>query len=308
MTTAMENSGALVRSKRNRLDRPIIVIGCNRSGTTLLFNNLSWHPDTWSLYIESQDQFYRYYPIDPEAGDRIDPPYDPAVLESLRQDFYQASHNKEYFKDLPVLRHIHRKILQRPLGRMYRPGSIRLVEKTPANCFRIPLLRALFPDARFLLLVRRGEDVVSSLMEGWKNWSKTGAEGWHYTKWHYLVPPGWQKMQSSRLEEICAFQWVEALRTAWSDLKTHAPDSFLLLRHEDVMADPENQYREILRFCELDESRFFSRQISRIGNRVFTTGGSQPRREKWRELHGAEITSVLPLIEPVNRLFYPASA
>ena len=51
-----------------RLEQPIIVLGCNRSGTTLLFNNLSAHPDTWSLYIESQDIFYRHHPIHPELG------------------------------------------------------------------------------------------------------------------------------------------------------------------------------------------------------------------------------------------------
>jgi predicted secreted protein len=44
------------------LTQPIIIIGCNRSGTTLLFRNLSSHPDIWSLYIESQDIFYKYYP------------------------------------------------------------------------------------------------------------------------------------------------------------------------------------------------------------------------------------------------------
>jgi hypothetical protein len=308
MTAGTELSAAQTPSAERRLEKPVIVIGCNRSGTTLLFNNLSWHPDTWSLYVESQAEFYRYYPIHPELGDRIDPPFDPAILENLRHDFYQASHNKEFFKDRPVLRHIHRKILQRPLGRMYRPKSIRLVEKTPANCFRIPLLRALFPGARFLFLVRRGEDVVSSLMEGWKNWSGTGTGEWRFTRWHYLVPPGWQSMKGARLEEICAFQWAQALSVAWKDLNAGGHKDFLLLRHEEVMANPQQQYRDILRFCELRESDFFAELLRRIETRVYTTGGSKPRREKWRELHGSEITSVLPQIESVNRLFYPAPA
>jgi len=40
------------------LDAPIITIGCNRSGTTLLFNNLAAHPVAWSLPIESQEIFH----------------------------------------------------------------------------------------------------------------------------------------------------------------------------------------------------------------------------------------------------------
>jgi hypothetical protein len=37
---------------------------------------------------------------------------------------------------------------------------------------------------------------------------------------------------------------------------------------------------------------------------VFTTGGSAPRREKWRDLHGAEIESVRHLLQPINALIY----
>jgi len=30
-------------------------------------------------------------------------------------------------------------------------------------------------------------------MEGWKLWNRVPEEGrWQFTKWHYLVPPGWQ--------------------------------------------------------------------------------------------------------------------
>lgn len=53
------------------LDRPIFIIGCNRSGTTILFRNLSSHPKLWSLYVESQMIFYRHFPIDDEFGDRV---------------------------------------------------------------------------------------------------------------------------------------------------------------------------------------------------------------------------------------------
>lgn len=35
-----------------------------------------------------------------------------------------------------------------------RPARLRLLEKTPKNALRIPFLRALYPDARFLFLYR----------------------------------------------------------------------------------------------------------------------------------------------------------
>ncbi|MBK7216095.1 MAG: sulfotransferase [Candidatus Promineofilum sp.] len=53
--------------------------------------------------------------------------------------------------------------------RLAPPGhSIRLLEKTPENCLRLPFLQALFPDARVLFLVRDGRANVHSLLEGWR--------------------------------------------------------------------------------------------------------------------------------------------
>jgi len=291
---------------RQLIDRPIIVLGCNRSGTTLLFNNLSWHPGTWSLYIESQDVFYRHHPIDPEQGDRLVQPPGEEIARAIRLEFYRRAHNKEAFKDSALLRCVPRKVLQRPLNVLYKRPPLRLVEKTPANALRVPFLKALFPDARFVFLVRRGEAVVSSLMEGWKNWSRprTGDGPWHYSRWHYLLPPGWQDWKDRALQEICAFQWVEATRTAWDDLNRCCAGQFMMVHHEDVIAHPRTMYRKILEFCDLPPSAYFRRQIGNIGSRVYTTGGSAPQRDKWRKLHQAEIESVQHMLKPLNEQFY----
>ena len=79
-----------------RIEKPIIVLGCNRSGTTLLFRNLSSHPALWSLYDESQPLFYRYFPQDEEEGDAVRRAAS-VEAEPLRADLYAAVHNKEYF-------------------------------------------------------------------------------------------------------------------------------------------------------------------------------------------------------------------
>jgi hypothetical protein len=300
---AQSNADQLAPDRRFR--EPVFIIGCNRSGTTLLFNNLSSHPDTWSLYIESQQQFHRHYPVHPELGERVSQAATPEVAEALRTALYRQSHNKEVFKAKPILQLVPRKLVQRPLGVLLKPRQIRLVEKTPANSLRIPLLFSLFPDARFIFLIRRGEDVVSSLMEGWKNWSRarTGP-AWHYTKWHYLVPDGWQAYTNKPLHEICAFQWLRANLQAWEDLQQLPSGQVLQLRHEDLMSRPAEEYRRILEFCRLDQSDCFDQIITQIRARVFTTGGSQPRPEKWRDMHEREIIDIRPTLEPVNQLFY----
>lgn len=287
------------------IDRPILVIGCNRSGTTLAFRNLSEHPRTWSLYEESQHIFYRHFPMDPDIGDRILVSPTRTVVDTIHRSFFREAHNKEIFCDHRVLRKIPRKVLQRPLNRLYKHAPLRLVEKTPANSLRIPFLAQLFPDARFLYVIRRAEDVVSSLMEGWKKWSGTGTGTWRYDNWHYLAPPGWREWTKRSLQEICAFQWVEANRTAWKDLKEHCADRFLLLRHEDAVANPRETYAHVLEFCELAPSPFLDSLLTTLNRRVFTHGGSAPRSGKWHDLHGREVESVRYMFQALMDEFYP---
>lgn len=290
------------------IDRPIFVIGCNRSGTTLLFNNLAAHPLTWSLYEEGQHIFYRHFPVHPETGDRLSNPPPPEVAEAIHTQFYEEVHNKEVFKDRALLKLIPRKALQRGINRLYKRPPLRIVEKTPANSLRVPFLKAVFPDARFLFLVRRAEDVISSLMEGWKNWSGTGSAQWKYGRWHYLVPPGWQEWTGRTLHEICAFQWVEATRMAWEDLEQHCPGQYLLVRHEDALAHPFETYRAVLRFCDLPLSRYLSRLLTSQNRRVYTHGGSAPRPDKWKQLHGKEVEAVRPMFQELMQQLYPENA
>jgi hypothetical protein len=290
---------------RPLLDRPIIVIGCSRGGTTLMYRNLAEHPSTWSLYEESYQIIYQHHPLDDEAGDRLDQPPTPEVAEAITRALYDQAHNRDLLQDTPVLRRIPRRLIKSPLNRLYKRPPIRFVEKTPANALRVPFLAAMFPDARFVFVVRRAEAVISSLMEGWKRWSGTGHGEWSYGKWHYLAPPGWREWTDRPLEEICAFQWLEAMRTARDDLQRHCPDRFLMVRHEDALARPREVYGRIVGFCDLPASTHFDRLLSAQERRHFTYGGSAPRPEKWRDLHGAEVERVRPMVRELMAELYP---
>jgi hypothetical protein len=293
---------------RALFDRPIIVIGCSRGGTTILYRNLAEHPATWSLYEESWQIIYDHHPLDPELGDRLEGPPTPEVADAIARAMYDEAHNREVFQDTPLLRAIPSRLIKSPLNRFYKRPPLRFVEKTPANALRIPFLAAMFPDARFVFLVRRAEDVISSLMEGWKRWSGTGNGAWSYGKWHYLAPPGWQEWTDRPLEEICAFQWLEATRTAWQDLQEHCADRFLTVRHEEAVARPHQAYGRILEFCELPPSPHLDRLLAEQESRHFTYGGSAPRPEKWKTLHAAEVERVRPMVRDLMAELYPDAA
>lgn len=53
-------------------------------------------------------------------------------------------------------------------GRFQESGASVLLEKTPANCLRLPFIREVFPEARYIHLVRDGRAVVRSAMKEWR--------------------------------------------------------------------------------------------------------------------------------------------
>lgn len=54
-----------------------------------------------------------------------------------------------------------------------RHGGRRVLEKTPANCLRVPFIMEVFPEAQFIHVVRDGRDVAISAA---KEWRGLGAE------------------------------------------------------------------------------------------------------------------------------------
>lgn len=284
------------------LHAPVFVIGCNRSGTTLLFQTVSSHPDLWSRYIENRDRFIEVFPHDGPDGDLVRR-CSAGRRRQVERFLYEGAKNRELAIGTPVLEHLPLKLFQKPLTEIFKSPPLQVVDKTPSNCFRVPMLAETFPDARFLYIVRRGEAVVSSLMEGWKHW--TGLDGpWEYRDWHYLKPPGWPEYVDRPLEDICAFQYVSANRRAIDGLRNLASERCLVVRHEDLVTSPREEYRRIRRFLNLPSSDHWRGVVAELHERVWTRGGSPPAPGKWRRLHGEQVARVRSVLEPVNAAFY----
>lgn len=64
----------------------------------------------------------------------------------------------------PVKRYIRERFAER----LEASGAKVLLEKTPANCLRLPFIREVFPEARFIYLRRDGRSVVRSAMKEWR--------------------------------------------------------------------------------------------------------------------------------------------
>lgn len=118
---------------------PLLIVGAARSGTTLVGQALlGSHPDV--SYWAEPAFVWRYgnaYKL-----------HDMLAIEDCR----------------PSVRRRIRAAFERKAGE--RPGAL-LVEKTPANSYRMPFVLATLPEARILHVVRDGRQAVRSAREEW---------------------------------------------------------------------------------------------------------------------------------------------
>jgi Sulfotransferase family len=105
-------------------------------------------------------------------------------------------------------------------------GKTRWGDKTPAYLGSIDRLAAIWPEARFVVLVRDGRDVALSIMK---------------------VPFGPNNIWAA------ARSWAHAIRLGRAAASRY-PDRVLTLRYENLVARPEEEVRQVCGFLELDYS------------------------------------------------------
>lgn len=205
-------------------DRPIFVIGCPRSGTTLLTLMLSSHS---RIAIPPETRFLlSVFRRRPQFGDlrlkenrrRLAR----AVLHKKGTKFRQMGLNDE---------RVRKEIVTGPptigsaLSVPYRlyamdRGKARWGDKRPSYFRHIAVIRALFPRAQIVHIVRDPRDCAGSLKR--MRWWRHGTVG-------------------------AAATWVHAIDQASSARRSLPADAFTELRYEDLVAQPRT---ELERLCD----------------------------------------------------------
>lgn len=119
------------------VNSPVFILGAGRSGTTLLSRIVERSPAVFNgyefRYIWNYRTPHRNLDLRPSESDKS-----PAVR-----------YIREYFSDLAQ-----------------RHGRI-IIDKTPSNAWRIPFIRTVFPDARFIHILRDGRANIVSRYREW---------------------------------------------------------------------------------------------------------------------------------------------
>lgn len=264
--------------------RPILLIGCPRSGTSILLRALLQSPELRSVQTEGHILWDTYHhPRD--RGWESDGLDAADVLAREREYIYCAI-------------------------RLVVRGR-RFVDKTPENCLRIPYLDALFPDATFVFLRRRAADNVNSLIEGWRARPRfvtyqlpeplEGLGPLSGPTWSFALVPGWRELRQAPLEEICAHQYIACNEAVLAARGHVAPTRWVELAYEDLVASPVKELRGLFERLGVEFGAEAERFAAALPRTPGPTALTPPREEKWREQNREEIERILPLVEPVER-------
>lgn len=117
---------------------PIIILGAPRSGTSFLSRIFASHPEVETLV---EPRLVWKYGNDAKS-DMLKP-------EAARQEVSDYIHS--YFADV-----------------LNRSGKVYLVEKTPSNALRVDFVRKVFPDAKFVHILRNGKNSALSIQAYWQ--------------------------------------------------------------------------------------------------------------------------------------------
>jgi hypothetical protein len=276
--------GARRGSANDRPRRPVFIVGCPRSGTTLLFELLAQHSDFRALPGEGH-VIWNAYQHPRRKSWSSDRATAADVTPSERTFVYGA------------IRHV--------------AGGYRYLDKTPKNVLKLPYLVSLFPDAQFVFIKRDGRATVNSLIEGWslrKGISYRLPEPLRLAEyqgrfWSYVLPSGWREVRRSTIAHVAAAQYVASNETAIGDIASLSGGSVIEVSYEDLVSRPIDTSARLLELLELRGSTEVLEFASHLDQHV-SGALSTPRQDKWRD-RVDQIERVLPIIGPtVKHLGY----
>lgn len=273
--------------------RPVILIGAARSGTNMLRDALLTVPGVATWPCDEINYLWRHYhaswPTD-EFGAEL---ATPRVRRFLRTRFARQARTA---------------------------GAAWLVEKTCANSLRVDFVRAVFPEAKFLWLVRDGRDVVASALKRWKAPLDVG----YIARKARFVPPGdvpyyafryikqrlyrhvsrerrlgsWgprfegidQWLATRSLAEVCAEQWRRSVLAAGRSLAHLSANQVCHLRYETFVEQPAIELARTWEFLGISPT---SSHLEQAASQI-----SRQSVGKWRrESTAAQVQAVEPMIE-----------
>ena len=164
----------------------------------------------------------------------------------------------------------------------------RLALKMPNSMDGCELAAKTFADAYFVILVRDGRDVVSSVLRrGWVKDSMLDTELWPYRNLElpvnvpYWVPEAWlEKWQSLGEASRAVLMWCHHAEIS-DELTSHAPQrglNCLTVSYEELVATPGDTLNRVMTFLGVKPGGATESLVAKIH------AGDQSHREGWQAI------------------------
>ncbi len=273
----------------NKLKPPIILIGNTRSGATIAQKVLSTHPDVVGWYEPNPIWLY------PDPG-RIHDEFDENDATNRAKRYIRKRFLK--YQDLN--------------------GNRIIMEKTPQNILRIPYVRAIFPEAILLFIVRDPFSFISSVEFKWQR-TVTGrgivrrlkdtpiSQLPHWVR-RYIVQqinkrvlrkkylsiwgPRYKGIQDDLnthdLLTVIARQWSVCSAKAEQDMASFEKGQILRLKYEAFVEDPVSDLERICAHCGLEMSSDMEKATREMVK--------SDRKLKWQRFDPRDLAQILPEI------------
>jgi len=281
--------------KKSKIDRPIIIIGTGRCGSTIFHRIFAHHPQVCWLSGVCEK-----YPKRPKLNhwfmSAINIPIlGPYLIKKVRPgeayDLWE-NHCRGFFepvRDLTEndLTNKSIKNTQKVMQMMQTKKRNRLLIKI-TGWSRIRLLKKIFPDAKFIHVVRDGRGVANSLInvDFWQGYK--GPNKWRWGPLDELYQKEWEKYNKSFIV-LAAIQWKMLVESVEKSKKLLPDSQFIEIKYEELMANSLNVFRKVIDFCELNWTPGFEERIKK-----FTL---KNMNHKWKEnlsdLQKKELNEVL---------------
>ncbi|MFT7473537.1 MAG: hypothetical protein ACI81L_000452 [Verrucomicrobiales bacterium] len=256
------------RWPRQDVDRPIFIVGIGRSGTTLLgriiasgkgVGYLKEPKALWHVGVPDEDISGFYADEGRFVLDATD------VTDAVRD---RVSTMYNWFATLT--------------------RSSRIVDKYPEMTYRVPFLRALYPDAKIIAIVRDPVAVVSSIV----NYSEAMADG--RGNWWGVDDRKWVQMAEQLISDSDILSLADDVgpgtgepaaraRAEWVLGATHLLRSQeqidLIIRFEELLSTPRETLETLCEVCELDPDPIVEYGCKIVGSPKTETDSSVQRGE-----------------------------
>lgn len=268
---------------------PVFIIGAPRSGTNMLRDMLTSIEgvDTWPC--DEINYIWKHGNVRVSTDELLKEHATPKVKKYIRREFDKISS---------------------------ATGSNCIVEKTCANSLRVGFVNEIFPEARYIFIVRDGMDAVGSAKERWRasldipylmkkvRYVPLVDLPYYFSRYMlnrlYKLISGEKRLaswgptmagmkdvvQNKGLLEACAFQWRACVERSASDFKNIDDSRICVVKYEEFVSSPSKEFERVAKFMGANVSSESVKEIcssvssSSVGKGRANIDGEEAERVK----------------------------